>query len=99
MYYQAGSQPPTTHPTQTTYPTITQRRQISSYLNSPSTLFHKKTNDSGATELIGTPHFQGTLTALLRWTKVKFRKPVVPGDTLVMEVEVKKFREKVRNGS
>ena len=26
--------------------------------------------------------------------KVKFRKPVVPGDTLVMEVEVKKFREK-----
>eukprot|EP00913_Durusdinium_trenchii_P020973 g19708.t1 len=26
---------------------------------------------------------------------VKFRKPVVPGDTLVMEVEVKKFREKV----
>ena len=27
--------------------------------------------------------------------QVKFRKPVVPGDTLVMEVEVKKFREKV----
>ncbi|CAJ1330051.1 unnamed protein product, partial [Effrenium voratum] len=26
---------------------------------------------------------------------VKFRKPVVPGDTLVMEVEVLKFREKV----
>ena len=26
--------------------------------------------------------------------EVKFRKPVVPGDTLVMEVEVKKFREK-----
>ena len=26
--------------------------------------------------------------------QVKFRKPVVPGDTLVMEVEVKKFREK-----
>jgi len=26
---------------------------------------------------------------------VKFRKPVVPGDTLVMEVEVKKYREKV----
>lgn len=31
--------------------------------------------------------------------KVKFRKPVVPGDTLVMEVEVKKFREKAaKNG-
>jgi len=27
-------------------------------------------------------------------SQVKFRKPVVPGDTLVMEVEVKKFREK-----
>lgn len=25
---------------------------------------------------------------------MKFRKPVVPGDTLVMEVEVKKYREK-----
>merc|ERR1712007_137618 len=25
---------------------------------------------------------------------VKFKKPVVPGDTLVMEVEVLKFREK-----
>ena len=30
---------------------------------------------------------------------MKFRKPVVPGDTLVMEVEVKKFREKAaKNG-
>ncbi|CAE7352102.1 fabZ [Symbiodinium sp. KB8] len=27
---------------------------------------------------------------------VKFRRPVVPGDTLVMEVEILKFREKVR---
>merc|ERR1719242_2149500 len=26
---------------------------------------------------------------------VKFKKPVVPGDTLVMEVEVLKFREKI----
>ena len=41
------------------------------------------------------PERQGTLIYFMGFDKVRFRKPVVPGDQLILELEILKLRSKV----
>jgi len=49
----------------------------------------------GAVMLLASPEYRGKLAFFMSIDNVKFRKPVIPGDQLVFEVETVKVRSKI----
>ena len=61
----------------------------------PGVLIIEAMAQVGGVILLNKPEHQGKLAYFMGVDKVKFRKPVVPGDVLVLEVEVGKLRSRV----
>ena len=53
----------------------------------------------GAVAVLHQPAYRGKLAVFARIENVRFRKPVVPGDTLELEVQLVELRGKDRQGS
>ena len=58
----------------------------------PGVLIVEMMAQAGAVMLLGSPGYQGKLPYLAGIEKAKFKKPVLPGDTLIAEVEMIKSR-------
>jgi 3-hydroxyacyl-[acyl-carrier-protein] dehydratase len=52
----------------------------------------------GAVAILSQPAFRGKLAMFARIENVRFRKPVVPGDTLTLEVQLLQMRSSVGKG-
>lgn len=64
----------------------------------PGVLMVEALAQAGAIALLSLPDFQGKTAYFGGMDKVKFRKKVVPGDTLKLEVEILKLRDGVGIG-
>ncbi|MDR0690653.1 MAG: 3-hydroxyacyl-ACP dehydratase FabZ [Streptococcaceae bacterium] len=58
----------------------------------PGVLMVEALAQAGAIVLLSLPEFQGKIVYLGGMDKVKFRSKIIPGDTLMLEVEILKLR-------
>lgn len=64
----------------------------------PGVLIVEALAQVGAVAVLSMPEHQGKLAIFAGMDKVRFRRPVVPGDQLVLEVELIKLRGNVGKG-
>ncbi|MGC6770394.1 3-hydroxyacyl-ACP dehydratase FabZ [Enterococcus sp. LJL51] len=64
----------------------------------PGVLILEAFGQAGAVALLSKPEFKGKTAYFGAMDKIRFRKKVVPGDTLILEVEILKMRATAGTG-
>jgi 3-hydroxyacyl-[acyl-carrier-protein] dehydratase len=65
----------------------------------PGVLIIEALAQTGAVAVLSLPEYQGKLAFFAGVDKVRFRRPVLPGDTLRLEVTLEKIRRNIGRGS